>query len=151
MDIFERRTTKGVELIFNDLLPSCSVDEKVNSCTSSKKQPVVLAAMIVYSFENGLLILFLFSLHFFLSLSNRLKDKRRFNFTDPQFMSNIPAEGSKNKDQKLQNFKDLYFPTLAADKSVQRKDLTSEMLLLEYFHDDDVDYVSVESKLFFRN
>ena len=59
-------------------------------------------------------------------------------------MSNIPAEGSKNKDQKLQVFKDLYFPTLAADKNVERKDLTSEMLLLEYFHDDDVDYVSVE-------
>lgn len=50
LDIFERRTTKGVDLTFNDLLPSCSVDEKVNSCTSSKKQPVVLAAMIVYSF-----------------------------------------------------------------------------------------------------
>ena len=148
MDIFERRTTKGVELIFNDLLPSCSVDEKVNSCTSSKKQPVVLAAMIVYSFENGLLILFLVSIF---CLSNRQKDKRRFNFTDPLFLSNIPAEGSKNKDQKLQNFKDLYFPTLGADKSVERKDLTSEMLLLEYFHDDDVDYVSVECKLFFRN
>ena len=50
LDIFERGTTKGVDLTFNDLLPSCSVDEKVNSCTSSKKQPVVLAAMIVYSF-----------------------------------------------------------------------------------------------------
>lgn len=65
-------------------------------------------------------------------------------------MSNIPAEGSKNKDQKLQNFKDLYFPTLDADTAVERKDLTSEMLLLEYFHDDDVDYVSVEGKLISR-
>jgi len=61
-------------------------------------------------------------------------------------MSNIPKEGSKNKDQKLQNFKYLYFPTMEADKTVERKDLTAEMLLLEYFHDDDVDYVSVQSK-----
>ena len=66
-------------------------------------------------------------------------------------MSNIPAEGSKNKDQKLQNFKDLYFPTLAADQTVKRTDLTSEMLLLEYFHDDDVDYVSVEGIFFCDN
>ena len=60
-------------------------------------------------------------------------------------MSNIPAEGSKNKNQKLQNFKALYFPEYAADRSVVRKDLTSEMLLLEYFHDDDVDYISVQT------
>ena len=86
------------------------------------------------------------------AFANRGKDKRRFNYTDDDFKSNIPAEGSKNKKQKLQNFKELYFPNFideedsANNKRVQRKDLTSEMLLLEYFHDDDVDYVSVQSK-----
>ncbi|CBY18265.1 unnamed protein product [Oikopleura dioica] len=34
---------------------------------------------------------------------------------------------------------------MEADKTVERKDLTAEMLLLEYFHDDDVDYVSVQN------
>ena len=69
---------------------------------------------------------------------NLKTDKRRFNFTDQEY---------KSKLGNNYNFKKKNFPTLAGmkDRYIQHKDLAVDMLLLEFFHDDDKDYVAVES------
>ena len=70
---------------------------------------------------------------------NLKTDKRRFNFTDQAYISKLGNN---------YNFKKKNFPSLVGmkDRFIQHKDLSVDMLLLEFFHDDDKDYVKVVSE-----
>ena len=79
-------------------------------CSNSDELPIVIGSLITYAF-----------------------DKRRFNFTSPQFITSIKEPDEPINDEIVQ-------PKLA-----KMEDLTAKRLILEYFHNHNLDKLKYDT------